>query len=79
MLKLKNIFQDRIFMLDFDKLCNNPEDILLDLSKFIGYKKDILKFQTLIKAPSSIGRYKEHSLDNFDKEDLDFLHDIYNV
>jgi hypothetical protein len=79
MLHLKNTFQERIFMLDFDKLCNNPKDILVDFAKFINYKKDILTYTSLIKVPKSIGRHKSHPLDDFDKEDLDFLHDVYDV
>lgn len=79
MLKLKEMFQDRVFMLDFDKLCNDSEDILLKLADFMDYKEDMLKFQTFIKTPKSIGRYKEYSLDDFDKEDLDYIHDIYQI
>lgn len=79
MLKFQEKFQDRVLMLNFDELCRNPKKILKDLGKFLSYNGNILEFESLIKAPSSIGRHKEFSLENFDTEDLHFLQTVYSA
>lgn len=77
MLELKNRFASKVFMLDFDKLCLSPEETLQELALFLEYKKNILEFTQLIKVPSSIGRYKQFPLSQFDKKDLEFISEIY--
>jgi len=76
MLKLKENFTSKVFMLNFDELCYNSGNVLLEFSKFINYKEDILKFKTLIQTPDSIGRHKKYKLDEFDKEDIDFINNL---
>lgn len=76
MLKLQEKFKDRVLMLHFDELCSKPQKILKDLGEFLSYSGDILEFESFIKAPSSIGRHKEFSLENFDKEDLEFIRTV---
>ena len=77
MLQLKEKFAQQVFLLDFDKLCREPDDILLDFAKFVNYEANILEFKKLIKAPSSIGRYKEFTIGEFEVEDINFIHSIY--
>lgn len=79
MIELQSIYKDRILMLDFDRLCINPDEILFDLVKFIDSSKDIINLKKLIKIPSSIGRYKNFSLDNFNQDDLKFISTIYKI
>ena len=78
MLKLKEKFADRVLMLDFDQLCLDPSPLLLEFAKFINYEEDILKFKTLVKTPNSIGRHKEFGLNDFEEEDAQFVHSVYN-
>lgn len=79
LLKLKETYPNRIYMLDFDKLCKYPQDSITDMLEFFGLddKKQIDRLTNLVKLPSSTGRYKKFSLENFDKEDLKFINSIY--
>jgi len=79
MVKLQEDYPNRVLMLDFDGLCHHPEQNLKKLLEFIAppHEYDIEKLKSLIKVPSSIGRYKAFSLDNFDSDDLAYIDSIY--
>jgi len=73
MLKLKQKYNERVFMLDFDALCLGADKILDDLLQFIGYSGNSKEFKNMIKMQSSIGRHKNYPMTEFDKKDLDFV------
>ncbi len=78
MLKLKEIYPDRILMFDFDTFCIRPDDFLPKLTKFIGTDSpDMNILKALIKKPGSIGRHKEHPVSDFDSADVDFVKAVY--
>jgi hypothetical protein len=76
-LKLQKLYPDRIFMLDFDNLCKNREEILLKLSAYVESSVNLTNFKNIISAPTSIGRYKNFSLQNFNEQDVDYISTIY--
>lgn len=69
----RNTFKDRFYLLKFEDLCSQPENIIRDLLKFLNLtvseekKKHLL---TLPKLPSSSGRYKQADLSIFSVEQL---------
>ena len=79
MKSLKERYMDKIYMLDFDKLCIDRESVLEDMFNFLKVdKKNIEKSATLINAPSSIGRYKNKDINQFYKDDIEYVKNIYN-
>lgn len=79
MLKLQEKYPDKILMLDFDTLCQNPQETLKTFFNFIQHNANIKELAKLIKAPSSIGRYKQSSLKEFNQDDIDFISKLYNI
>lgn len=78
MIQLSGSYPEKILMLDFDKLCLDTELQLSKIATFMNRdKEELLKHRKLIKAPSSIGRYKQHSLSDFDPDDLEKIQEIY--
>lgn len=78
-LNLQKEYPNKIFMLDFDKLCQKSESVLEELAAFIGCHESLLEFKNIIKTPESLGRYKQHSLENFNQKDLDYISKIYDL
>ena len=78
-LKLQKDYPKRILMLDYDQLCREPNGVLSELLAFIEYEHeyDIEAIKALIKTPSSIGRYRQFSLENFSQKDLEFVKTLY--
>lgn len=76
---LQRTYPDKIHMLDFDKLCHDSEGVLKELSTFIGSGECLSKYKELIKTPASVGRYKEYSLEDFNKNDIDYISTIYDI
>ena len=80
-LKLKDQYPEKILMLDFDRLCEDPKENILQLLKFLEYDVDesrLKELQSLVKAPASIGRHKHEDLTQFAKEDLAYIKGLYN-
>jgi len=76
-LKLQESYPNRVLMLDFDKLCLAPDEVLKAFLLFINHQEIALeKLKSLIKVPSSIGRYKNYPLKNFDSTDIEFVKSI---
>ncbi len=77
-LKLKEEYSNRVYMLDFDDLCINSEKSIKNLLTFLSVENfDVNILKNLVKKPDSIGRYKKESLSNFNNEDLEFIKNIY--
>jgi len=80
MIQLKNSFPHNIFMLDLDNFYLNEINNLKKLFSFLEISPDkTKKFQNIITKPTSLGRYKQYSLDQFDPEDLSYLQSIYTL
>jgi len=80
MMQLCNRYSGRILMVDFDKLCLDPESQLAKIAAFLQRESgELLAHRELIKTPPSIGRYKQHPLSNFDPEDLEKIEKIYGA
>ena len=62
--------------MNFEDLCLSPIKEIKNLNKFLGTKNGFFKnrrLKKLIKAPSTIGRYKNHNLNQFDSNDLEYV------
>lgn len=57
--------------LDYDELCNHPEPNLKRLFDFLEI--DYVDVTSMIRPSSGVGRYKEHSIRDFDKEDVEYV------
>ncbi len=76
--KLKQRFPDRVLLMDFDKLCLSPNQSIEMFLEFLNIKEySNEKLKSLIKIPSSIGRYTKYPLTDFDKDDLECVDYIY--
>jgi hypothetical protein len=76
MMDLKSKMQERMYIMSYDSLCENPKLEIKKLLNFLGVRTNFIKqwrLSKLISPPQSIGRYKNFSLDEFDKEDLDYV------
>jgi len=63
-----------VLWFDFDRLCQQPETQLPLLLEFIGAPNGHLTSQELeITPPPSTGRFRDHDLSVFRREDLDFV------
>jgi hypothetical protein len=61
---------------NFDLLCTEPERTVDDIITFLGIEVDLetrQKAYKLPRIPSSLGRYKDHDLSQFDPGDLDIV------
>ena len=77
--KLQKKYPLNILFIDYDDFCLKPENNIPFLLNFINYPiNDTLlkKIKYIIKLPESIGRYKNHDLSQFNKNDLEFIQDL---
>ena len=69
-------FEDRIMLLNFDRLCLAPEQELPKLLNFLNTTCSLsqtVQLRTLIGRPSSMGRYRQYGLSGFETCDLQTL------
>jgi hypothetical protein len=69
----KSLGKERYLQINFDLLCQKPTQIIDDIIAFLNIEIDTKQYQTaanLPLAPESIGRYKNHDLNQFDPDDL---------
>ena len=62
--------QHPIRFVNFEALTSRPEDTISDLFEFLGLTLDPATLE-VVRAPDSIGRYRRHSLADFDRTDLE--------
>ena len=75
----KKLFNERFLVINFEKLCINPEDeisLLIDFLKIDKKKLDINELAKLPKLPKSAGRYKNYDLTIFSKNEIDTVRDL---
>ena len=69
-------FEDRVLLLNYDRLCAEPQAQIEALLQFAGISSDpALKADLLtrIKPPSSMGRFRDHRLSQFAPEDVAYV------
>jgi len=72
-------YDSRFLMLNFDQLCLNPKQGINNLLDFLEVNSEHLpieKLLDLVKAPESIGRYKQLGLGEFDVQDIAFVQQL---
>lgn len=75
----KQQYPDTTLLINYEDLCFQPKISLRALCAFLNISTDeqtITKLSSKIKAPNSIGRYKQFGLDIFDESDIAFLDTI---
>ena len=72
--KYADDLQESVLWVDFDRLCQQPEKQLPALLDFVGVPSGNLNSQDIaIKPPRSTGRFRDHDLSVFRREDLEFV------
>ena len=72
----RQIGEKRKFLINFDKLCLFPESEIKRLLTFLDVKVDVNVYEETLRiprAPLSMGRYKQHDINQFDSGDLSLL------
>jgi hypothetical protein len=71
-----NLGKDHYLQINYDKLCLQPNTSIGKIIEFLELDIDqdtIIAAQKLPRIPSSLGRYKNQDLNQFDPEDLAFV------
>ena len=69
----------RFLMLNYDRLCTNPDDELPALLAFAGIDPSdatLERLRAMISPPDSIGRFRHHGLHVFDPGDVDYVRSL---
>lgn len=80
-LELAKRFANRVHIVDFDRFCRNPEKSgaeLLEACNIPFSREMLIRFADSVKIPSTMGRYKNHSMASFDPGDLRFVRHLYS-
>jgi hypothetical protein len=68
--------KDHFLALNFDEICRDPGPGLKEIIDFLEISpgaESIVKAHHLPSLPASTGRYRDHSLDGFREDDLEYL------
>lgn len=61
-------------IVNFDKLCTEKNKEIAKIASFIGVNESILSnFRKIIEKPKSIGRFRKHGVEIFEKEDISYV------
>jgi len=74
-----NLLKDRFYILNHTTFCKKPETEVPRIIDFLGLKVSKQKMEELIKIPklpSTFGRYRQHDLSVFSKEQLEKAKEI---
>ncbi|MFK8013276.1 MAG: sulfotransferase [Marinicellaceae bacterium] len=77
--KTKNLKQKmghRLYILNYDRLVLDPYKSVKELfenMKISSSESSIIQASNIVKTPQSIGRYKNHDINEFDKKDIELL------
>ena len=74
--KLQKKYPDNILIIDYDMFCLKPDKYIPKLLKFLNFKSNddiISEIKSLIKIPSTMDRYKNNDITQFNNEDLEFI------
>ncbi|MEB8430925.1 sulfotransferase [Cocleimonas sp. KMM 6892] len=76
LLDIAENMENNFLLINYDNFCTNPE---IEVPKFLNFlnvpidDSTLTTIQSLIRAPASIGRYKEYGTSLFDQADLEFV------
>jgi len=79
LLAIKKEMPEHLLLLDFDRLCEEPDEGLHKLALFLGVELEgSIKDQLLkkIRSPKSLGRYQKADRTLFAEEDLEFVREM---
>ena len=74
--EISDQYPDRIRILSYDQLCQDPEPVLRSLFEFIGIEPTaelLMTCSTGVRPPKSIGRRHDEDLSQFSSSDMDFV------
>ena len=73
--RLKQTYKNQISLLDFDAICQNPKKHIKNIFEFLEYKNSdkLENISDIFKKQTSYGRYKNHTLEYFAKDDLEYI------
>ena len=66
----RDILKNRFLLLNFDRMCINPENEIRKMIEFLGCD-DIINHIEIIKKPKTIERYKSEDLSIFSDSEID--------
>lgn len=75
----EKIGQDKILIVNFDRLCEEPEEGVREITEFLQIAPTDELMQAAARlpdTPTTAGRWKQHRGDVFDAADLEFLNDM---
>lgn len=70
----KEILHERFLILNFDELCSHPERVISNLIDFLGLDINpeiVNKLVSLPNTPKSAGRYRQHDLKVFTRDEIE--------
>lgn len=70
---------ERFLLVNYDRLCTQPDSELPKLTAFAGVPPDpglMERLRAQIRPPESIGRYRQHGLGAFDQGDVEFVRSL---
>jgi len=82
MLSLKEKYSSRVLFVEFESLCRNPIEKVKEIEQFSESKITEERLEELLSSislPSSVDRYKNYSLDNYDEKDIEYVKNIYKM
>jgi len=78
MKSIQKMYPENIYMLDLDRLCDNIGESLSHLFDFLGIENvEINKYKEIFIKPKSIGRYRNFPDEEFNKDDIDYVKEVY--
>ncbi len=62
----RSLLGDRFFVLNYDRLCSDPDTVIQQLAQFVIDKpvleQDIRRLTQVVKPPSTVHRYQQHNV-----------------
>lgn len=76
---MQSLTKSNFYLLNYDDFCTDPESGLNGLFSFLGMQLPIPQLTALrgmVIPPGSIERYKQYGLNQFNKDDVDFVRSL---
>lgn len=75
--RIKNRMQGQLYCLNYDQLCNRPDENIAALFSFLSLDFSLEQSTDIVSSidakPSSIGRFRNHDLTELEKSDVEFV------
>ena len=75
----KELGPEKFLLLNYDQLCLHPEKEIQKICEFLDVRPSLDQLNELVSIPTvpkSKGRYKSHNLNQFDKNDIDYVKEL---